>query len=267
MNVYCNLTHNYPEDPIKYLEFEKYKSLSDKIDLFYGASQHNEIHNPSNNKKILFATEEQIDENDVNYHVADINLLEDKVDEILSISPLCYKKPKRRYVFFPFNDEYEPINKTKIYDVIYTGYSPLPHVNHIINTISEIENHRIVSFNHPKATNKDVTYQEKLQLVANSKISIVHNLISDSIPQLKTRPFEAAFCKSLIICKYDKFKTLEKWFTPNEDFIYYYEDSELKKILNDVLINYNDYEPMIEKAYIKSKENYTTKHFVEKYLQ
>lgn len=267
MNIYCNLNHNYYEDPIRYLGFEKYKNLSDKIDLFYGASQSEKINEPSDNKKILFATEEQIDDLNEKHQVADIHLVEDKVDEILSISPLCNKKNKRQYVFFPFNDEHEPSDKTKIYDVIYTGYSPLPHVNNIINVISEFDNYRMVSFNHPKATNTNVTYKEKLQLIANSKISIVHNLISENIPQLKTRPFEAAFCKSLIICKYDKFKTLEKWFTPGVDFIYYSKDSELKRILNNALTNYDKHKFMIENAYVKAKENYTTKHFIEKYLQ
>jgi hypothetical protein len=267
MQIYYNFTHNYPEDPIRYLGFEKYKDLLNHIDLFYGASQSSEINNPSDNKKILFATEEQIDDSNENYRVADIHLFEDKVDKILSISPICHKKTKRQYVFFPFNDDYEPLDKTKKYSIIYTGYSPLPHVDSIINTIVKFDNHKIVSFSHPKATNLNVSYVEKLQLVANSKISVVHNLITDNIPQLKTRPFEAAFCKSLIICKYDKFKTLEKWFTPNEDFLYYYNDSELENIITKVLDNYEDFNFMRENAYVKAKNNYTTKHFIEKYLQ
>jgi hypothetical protein len=267
MNIYYNFKSNYPEDPIRYLGFEKYQTLPNNIDLFYGASQSEEINKPSNNTKILFATEEQIDDSNEKYRVADIHLFEDKVDKILSISPLCYKKAKRQYVFFPFNDDYEPLDKTKKYSIIYTGYAPLPHVDNIINTIVKFDNHKIVSFNHPKATNSNVSYIEKLQLVANSKISVVHNLITDDIPQLKTRPFEAAFCKSLIICKYDKFKTLEKWFTPNEDFLYYYDDSELESIITKALDNYEDFHFMVKNAYIKAKNNYTTKHFIEKYLQ
>jgi spore maturation protein CgeB len=104
-------------------------------------------------------------------------------------------------------------------------------------------------------------------LVANSKISVVHNFISPTIPQVKTRPFEAAFSKTLILCKFDKFKTLESWFTPGEDFLYYYEDSELKGMIQNILNNYSDYSSMIENAYVKAKNEYTTRHFVEKYLR
>ena len=262
LKIYPNFTHNYNEDPARYYGFEKHKHLAPYTELFFGASQNPIITQPSNNKKILFATEEQIHNTDPNYEVGDVNLYVDYVDEILSISPLCERKPKRKYVFQPFDDDFEPINKNKIWDIIYTGYSVLSHVDHIINTIKHF-NYRFVSFN--RGNNLNTTYAEKLQLIANSKINVVHNVISEDIPQLKTRPFEAAFCKSLILCRYDKFKTLEKWFTPGEDFIYY-EDNNLKDTIEEILNNYDNYIFMIENAYNKAKKEYTTKRFIEKYL-
>jgi len=266
MNIYTNFSGNYPEDPVRYYGFEKYKDFASCIDLFFGASQDPFIVNPSNNKKILFATEEQIHDTDTEYAVADIDLYINNVDKILSVSPLCERKPKREYVFQPFNDDFEPLDKSKIWDVIYTGNNHgFSHINLIFDTII-LYNYRLISFNDSRATNKNTSYSEKLQLIANSKIDIVHNLIFNDIPQLKTRPFEAAFCKSLILCRYDKFKTLEKWFTPDEDFIYY-EDDNLKETIDNILKNYDNYLPIIENAYNKAKSEYTTKRFVEKYLK
>ena len=267
MKIFNHISENYYEDPARYFGFEKYEHLMGDIKLFYGASQSPSIFEPSTSRKILFATEEQIDDEDESYEVARItSTYQNAADEILSISPLCYKRPRRKYVFMPFNEEFEPQDKTKIWDVIYTGGVSLPHVENIISTITQF-NYRFVSFNHPKATNRNVLYREKLQLVANSKISVVHNFISPTIPQVKTRPFEAAFSKTLILCKFDKFKTLESWFTPGEDFLYYYEDSELKGMIQNILNNYSDYSSMIENAYVKAKNEYTTRHFVEKYLR
>jgi FkbM family methyltransferase len=122
MNVYSNLNSNYQEDPARYYNFEKYSHLVKGVDLFFGASQSSKIYEPSNNKKILFATEEQINDIDPNYIVGNVDSYENVVDEILSISPLCNKreKPKiRKYVFQPFDEELEPINKEKKWDVIY----------------------------------------------------------------------------------------------------------------------------------------------------
>jgi hypothetical protein len=268
MPIYSNTTLNYYEDPAKYYGFEKYEHLFPNVDLFFGASQNSKINEPSENIKILFATEEQINELDSSYVVGGMNSYETQVDEILSISPLCHMRSvpsKRQFVFQPFNPELEPEDKTKHWDVIYTGYATLGHTGHIIDTISKF-NHRFVSFSHPNSTNTNVSYKEKLQLIANSKIDIVHNMVADVIPQLKTRAFEAAFCKSLIICLYDKYKTLEKWFTPYEDFIYYHNYEDLESTIQTILNNYNEYQFMIENAYNKAHKEYTTEQFVKKYL-
>jgi hypothetical protein len=268
MAIYSNLTNNYYEDPVKYYGFEDYETLFSDVDLFFGASQHEKISHPSENTKILFATEEQIDELSPSYCIGGIDLHETQVDEVLSISPLCHTRSipsKRQFVFQPFHPKYEPENKTKQWDVIYTGYANLDHVNSIVDVISKF-NYRFISFDNSKTTNLNVTYKEKLQLVANSKISITHNIISPTIPQLKTRPFEAAFCKTLIICLYDNYKTLEKWFTPGEDFIYYYDANDLESTIQNILDNYDDYQYIIENAYNKACEEYTTEQFVKKYL-
>jgi spore maturation protein CgeB len=85
------------------------------------------------------------------------------------------------------------------------------------------------------------------------------------VPQLKSRVFEAAFSRSLILCKRDQFNVIEKYFEPNKEFIYYENDLEDK--IKEVLSNYQDYEQIIENAFQRAEKNYTTKAFVNNYLK
>jgi hypothetical protein len=86
------------------------------------------------------------------------------------------------------------------------------------------------------------------------------------VPQLKSRVFEAAFCRSLILCKRDNFNVIEKYFTPNEEFVYY-EEGRLVETVNKILSNYDAYLPVIDEAYKRAVSQYTTAVFFEKYLK
>jgi len=86
------------------------------------------------------------------------------------------------------------------------------------------------------------------------------------VPQQKTRLFEAAFCRSLILCRKDPFNFIERFFTPDVDFVYYEKD-KLEEKLREVLENYQSYQHVIENAYQKALKEYTTKVFFEKYLK
>ena len=107
---------------------------------------------------------------------------------------------------------------------------------------------------------------EKLNLISKSKITIVHNLTGNYTPQLKSRPFEAALCKSLILCKKDDWNFIEEWFVEGEDFLYYNDSNDLKLLIDNILNNYDSYSNMIENSYNKAINNYTTRKFVEKYF-
>ena len=60
---------------------------------------------------------------------------------------------------------------------------------------------------------------------------------------------------------------IEKFFEPEKDFLYFEDEEDLKKILNHVVNNYDEFDQMRENAYNKAVNNYTTKHFVEKFLK
>ena len=84
------------------------------------------------------------------------------------------------------------------------------------------------------------------------------------MPQLKTRPIEAAFNKCLMLVKRDPWNLIEHWYEPDKDFIYYDENSELESKINEIINDWDSYKIIVDNAYKKSINNYTTKHFFDK---
>ena len=70
-------------------------------------------------------------------------------------------------------------------------------------------------------------------------------------PQFKSRVIEAAFCKTLNLIKHDQWNVVEKWFKPDEDFIYYYDKIDLQEKIEDILKNYDKYVKIIDNAHKK----------------
>ena len=86
------------------------------------------------------------------------------------------------------------------------------------------------------------------------------------MPQIKTRIFEAALSKSIILHKLDEWNAIEDWYTENEDFIYFSDEADLIDKINEINKNYDGYKYIAENAYNKTINNYTTEHFVERYI-
>lgn len=213
---------------------------------------------------------------------------------------------RRVPIFFPFNEAFIPPKSEKRYDIIYTGHLYSKLFIRDMKSISQF-NYRLVSnSDHELVTDRGVGYKEKLDLISESKITLAHNILYPIVrhicnvwrypqwrrnvafsdfpvgvmgllsrlltgpaieaPQLKSRIFEAAFCRSLILCKKDKFNVIEKYFTPREEFVYY-EEGKLVDTLNEILGNYDAYLPVIDKAYNRAVEQYTTAAFFEKFLK
>jgi glycosyltransferase involved in cell wall biosynthesis len=203
-----------------------------------------------------------------------------------------YNNQIRTPVFIPFNEKTAPQDPMeKLYDVIYTGHLWVGgEVQRIANAIIQFNYRLVANSDDPRATNRNVSNVDKLRLVAQSKISVVHNLLflSDDhvrnairnapgneaftfaeshkiAPQIKGRVFEAAFCRSLILCLRDPFNVIEQFFAPEEEFVYYDEGSLAEKI-TEILSNYEKYEEVIENAYQRAINEYTVSKFVDKYL-
>lgn len=90
------------------------------------------------------------------------------------------------------------------------------------------------------------------------------NLDQFIMPQMKTRAFETAVNRCLMVVRKDPWNMQEDFFEPNKEFIYYNDKKELHSILEDVKINWKNYEQIVENAFNKAVSNYSTEHFIEK---
>lgn len=218
---------------------------------------------------------------------------QDKFIKILTNCPFSseyfnklHNYDKFQYVDTPFNPSYIPQEEEKIYDVFYTGNLPCP-ISFALPIMREFK-HIIASYS-KEGTHKNTTYKQKLQLNAQCKTSIIHNLLAwphkyrantdlfeghkafelvhshGIVPQIKTRLFEAAASKSVILCLQDPWNIIEHYFDKDE-FIYWTNENDLRDKIQYISNNYDKFIPMVEKAYHKLINNYTIKHFFEKYL-
>lgn len=166
----------------------------------------------------------------------------------------------------------------KEYDVLYQGqFNSLDHMD-MLEAMQKYK-HAICSIGPNSAiTHRNLTTHQKMDLISRSKISLASNQLYLSaqqidyckrnypdykhnealtyidagiVPQFKSRIMEAAFCKSLNLVKYDYWNVIEKWFVPDVDFVYYYNDVDLSNKLADILANYESYLPLIESAHTK----------------
>lgn len=197
---------------------------------------------------------------------------------------------KRFAIPFFFSEDFIKTNFNKTIDVIYTGnYSSSKYVpiNDIYETMKKFNYCWIGSV---KSNYNAPTYENKIDMYAKSKIAVVHNILEETntksnfsffkdkvshfdyvdtlhiVPQIKSRTFEAAFNKCIILAFKDPFNTIEQFFEENVDFIYWTNKDELNTLLQEIINNYDKFKHIAEHAYNKAINNYTTKHFVENYL-
>ncbi len=232
---------------------------------------------------------------------------DDKFDIIYSICPFSVdwlndiqQAKKYRYVFYPFEKSLIPEPKDKKYDVIYHGGI---HGKEHISALQVMKkyNYRYCTMTHginnltrhflPMATNTNLAFRDKINLVAQSKISICYNIVHvmpeqvsrildrprhlenkafatvnngwDVMPQFKTRIHEAAISKTLNLVRRDNWNVIEDFYEPDREFIYFDDETDLSKKIDHILSNWDDYQVVIENAFNKSL-NYTTEKFISK---
>lgn len=308
----------YAQDPTRYFDFERYSSICGDFILVEAAFEeanlwsHFELTDEElariRKKKIVRLEFEEPNKFFVNDRPDNYDY---QFYKIFTICPYTAKwlnkkqnNQKRVPIFFPFNKKYIPYDHKKKYDIIYTGHIVSKKLFNDLRIMSKF-NYRFVSNSkHQLVTNKSVSYEEKMELISRSKITLVHNLLYPKfyhiiyvwtcpywydneafkliprwykfwrffsnkkivVPQLKSRLFEAAFGKSIILCKKDSFNIIERYFEPEKEFVYY-EDNNLEKTIMKILANYEKYRLVAESAYQRAINNYTVEKFVEKYLK
>lgn len=198
---------------------------------------------------------------------------------------------KHKFIFHPFSYSYIPnleTNFKKIYDVCYFGGL---HGDIHYGCIDQIKkfNYRFMSQQrYPEVTDFNISYKEKMNIIAQTKISICYHQIPmrpelvgwiksynswqnnkafshidkiNTIPQLKARMHEAALCKTLNLVQRDPWNIVERFYEPNKDFYYFNDNSELPYLINNILKSWDYHKQIIESAFNKclnygSKETY-----------
>ncbi len=85
-------------------------------------------------------------------------------------------------------------------------------------------------------------------------------------PQLKPRVTEAALFKMLMLVKRDPWNLIEYWYNPNEDFIYFDSNDELEELIYETTHNWENYQHIVENAYKKAVDNYTTEPILKRII-
>lgn len=280
---------NYIYDPVRNLNFDRYK-LSNKVRVSWGIDSL-KCNYEKGYKNISIYFEEP---NFLLFH--EVDHLSENYDVKLTLCKYSSNEfnkknsTKKSYdVFFPIDtillkekiwDKYKYnlgtlVPTWKNINVLYTGNDNSSVILDLKNIMKKYNENKCIEF---------PTYLSKMETYLHSKIALVHNCLFLSeghehlwdkipefkdnyvIPQLKSRLFESACSQCIILCCKDNYNVIEDWFTPNEDFLYFSTKDELEKLIEDILNNYEKYAFIALNAYNKFINNYTLKHFIEKYI-
>ena len=304
MKIIEDLQIEVPDTNAHHWDIKSYSQDSSEEVLFYGynaSSNSNLLNNYSSFKRRMYFN-----------NWAPCEYAQPKVDdtsffnEIYSICPYTSnwlneeeRSQRWRSIFYPYNKSIIPKKYDKEYDVIYHGgihgqehvdcLNVMKSFNYRYCTMTSYINastHAMIPF----ATNLNLNFQEKINLVAKSKISICYNIIhvfNDHVPniqshdnwesnkafsevgkrniapQFKTRIHEAAISRTLNLVMRDDWNIIEEYYEPYKDFVYFNDPTDLRYKIEDILNNWGDYQKMIENAFEKSKK-YTIENFVNK---
>ena len=206
---------------------------------------------------------------------------------------------KYKLAFYPINKSSFPEQSEKKYDVIYHGGL---HGEKYVAMLNDMRgfNYRYASLSHgingltqknlKHATDLNLSNDEKFKLISECKISIAHNTfevrnVNDFnniksrtdwqkneawkhvedlgiVPQFKSRVNEAAASRTLNLVKKDPWNVIEYYYRPDEDFVYYENDEDLRYTIKSILSNWDDYKPIVDNAYNKVVR-YTTDNLVK----
>jgi len=246
--------------------------------------------------------------------------MEDKFDFILTICPYTAKwrnfnssDKKYIYAFYPYSTHLIPAKLKKKYDVIYHG--GIHGKEHLMAMRVMMDfNYRYISLDYGinsltrrylrYATDINLPFRDKIERIAETKISICFNLIHVSykhfmnintyrsilkensnffdglklkgilknypwigvLPQFKTRIHEAAISRCINLVYNDGWNVVEDYYEANKEFIYFNNEQDLREKIIHILNNWNSNEiqSIIESAYQKSMR-YTSANFMHIY--
>ena len=324
MKSYGNLKLGYPQCPTRFFNFERFEDRAGDFILMpcYFDFKLLDTMEALRGKPIVY-----LEFDEPNRFMVDAPLFnhmeyDKRFAKVFTLCPFTAEWINKREggdrwapMFFPFNTEFLPEPQEKKFDIIYTGGVHSPSIVRMLKEMRAFDYRCVSQTPNRYVTDFDNTYREKLTMIAQSRVTIVHNLLYPGrqhldflrnvpgysenlafsrvpgrnprfrlpfydrlswlpfvgdpevlVPHIKSRLFEAAFCRSLILCRRDPWNLVERYFEPGSEFVYY-ESGQLETTLRDVLRNYGDYRPLIERAFERAMAQYTTEAFVRDHLQ
>ena len=306
MLIIGDLSGEVPDTNAFHWNLQQYSQDSNSDVLFYG-------HDASFNKELLDLYSEYKRKAYFNnwtpceYASSTINGIEKEqfFDQIYSICPYTNKwinsfNLGREYkdIFYPFHKSLIPKEFEKEYDVIYHGgIHGQEHIDCLRAMLAY--NYRFCSMTHHinnttaqclrYATNTNLSFQEKINLVAKTKISVCYNIVhvtphqipniqsydnweqnvafsevgkQNLMPQFKTRMHEAAISKTLNLVYKDSWNVVERYYEPEKEFVYFTDAVDLHEKIGEITNDWDNYQEIVDNAYNKAM-NYTCNNFIE----
>lgn len=289
--IRANLAGNYGFDPLHSFDFARY--IPAGITLYYGLGHADTTDDTNQKVRLNLETPNMLYIYDSHYDNTHFDLILHLCPYTCAYLNELHNTQKFKSVFFPVEDI--RITNPRSIDVFYTG--------------SRISNLAVVEMSHRAAfrilgPELDVIqsymsaptldgYYKKMEVLSKTKICIVHNVLlprqylpgyhSSDIsrrhlpwdghervtPQLKSRTFEGALMGCILLAYKDEYRTIERYFTEGEEFIYFESEADLNSKISVILANYDRFQHIAENAQRRVRENYLTKHLADvivKYL-
>lgn len=195
-----------------------------------------------------------------------------------------YSTRKFKCAFYPNNDI--RLSNPKTVDVFYTGHyiHNLPAMEMSQRAVIRKIGNRFHELKQYMAEHSYTGFRRKMDIISRTKLYLVHNLLvpkkylpnyfsneltrkhlpwdsnDDPVPQQKGRMFEGALMGCILLAYKDPYKTIERYFTEGEEFIYFENENDLNSKIDTILANYDKYKHIGENAQRRVRENYLTKH-------
>jgi hypothetical protein len=283
--IKSNFDGNYPFDPVRTFDFTKF--VPNGVTIYYGIGHLDPTGDTNKKVKLHLETPNMLYIYDSAYDASRFDLVYHLCPYTCAYLNELHSTNKFKPIFFPIEDI--RIENTRVFDVFYTG-SRIPGL-HVFEMIERSIQRRIgTQFDQMKAYMSSPTlegYYKKMELWSKTKICIAHNILlskhhfpnyysnqltqkhlpwdshSGVTPQLKSRVFEGALMGCILLVYKDQYKTIERYFTENVDFIYFENEQDLNNKIDTILANYDAYKHIGLNAQAKVRNNYLTQHFVD----
>ena len=287
---FCDTDYWY--NPLHFFNFSQFNIPN--ISIYYGINVRENIPvKEDTNKKVYLDFEQP---NFFMRHLETNDKINEYFDLILTICPYTcnylnkyYNTNKYKLIFYPIelNNLPIPSYSDKIYPIFYTGNQ---HSILCMNLINNVVNKHLSQNDNNNLTHhmKYNGYYAKMETFAKVKITLAHNILIDSsnwdfriindlmkecfpidtwtpgtVPQVKSRMFEAAIMKCIMLVFKDNTTLIETFYEPGVDFLYYTTEDECNELVEKILQNYDEYKYLAENAFNKTINNYTTKNLVD----